>query len=536
MPTRSQLAPSALLRAALWVIVPAAALGWQQRLRGSLDRSDYPGPGGVKVLTALATGDLDRDGLTALCARLLGVLDPVAAVDVVVAAGGVFAVLGAMLAAGALGGRAAAGVAGVAAATFAQGAFAAVCYGPDGPATGLVWLGVGLCWWGARHGGGWLAGVPTGVALAAAGVAVKVNAAPAVALLALTPLLVPPRHAVRLVAVCALLGVGALVGLELLPSRPTQQASAPTTVTLPILLSGLDAAWSLPARQHPHATPLNQLGALALAAGLLPGRRWLLRGCVAAVGLVAVGVAAATVGDLLRPRYLLAATLPAFVLIGALAADLGAIWRRPILRTGPPLAAAIALGTLLTFDTVAYLSAWSDLRVAAMGARPHTLPPAPAAWQRRYARLSELVLTDTSEVGARSLVILAENAPQGGIVTVPLRDAREFHLSAGASLTGADYRILEARACCEGQPVETCAPALVQAVDAAGARLVLPTEMERRMRVPRPHQALWRALRASGEFTQIDPWWVVREPTGAGGPLPCPPPTVAPAPGRPPRR
>lgn len=529
------LAPEVLLsRAAPWVAVPVVGGLWQAHLRHALDRSDLPGPGGVKVLTALATGDLDRDGLTQLCAPLLRWLDPLQALQWVVSAGGLAAVLGAMLAAGALGGRTAALVAGVGAATFAQGAFAAVSYGPDGPAAGAVWLGVGLAWWGARQGRAWLIGVPLGAVLAAVGVTVKINAAPGVALLALTPLLVPPRHAARLGCVLVLLAVGTWAGLGMLPAQPTQQAGAPASLTVSTLMGGLESVWALPSRQHPQAEPLLQLGLVAAVAALVPGRRWGLQLATLAVGLCAVGVAAATIGDLLRPRYLLAAALPAFVLLGAAAADLAAALPRRWLRAGLGVGLAGALGGLCTLDAVAYLSAWSNLRVAAMGAAPDTLPAVPPAWQIRYARLSNLVLTDTSEVGARTLVALGETAPPGGVATVPLRDAREFHLRAGASLAGNDHRILDARRCCAGRPLDACAQALFDAVDAAGARLVLPTATPGRMRVPPPHQPLAAALRAAGEFRQVDPWWLVHEPTGAGGALPCSPPTAAPAPGRPP--
>ncbi len=520
-------------RAAPWVVVPVLGGVWHAFLRRSLDRSDLPGPGGVKVLTALATGNLDRDGLTQLCAPLLSWLGPLQALEWVVSLGSLAAILGAMLAAGALGGRTAALIAGVGAATFAQGAFAAVSYGPDGPATGAVWLGVGMAWWGARHGRAWLLGIPLGAALAAEGVAIKINAAPGVVLLALTPLLVPPRRSARLGGVLVLLALGAVAGAGLLPAQPTQQASAPAALSWSSLASGLQSVWALPSRQHPHAEPLLQIGVAAAVAAMVPGRRWGVQLTALAAGIAAVGVAATTVGELLRPRYLLAAMLPALVLIGAATADLAAVASRRWVRVGLATGLAGVLGGLCTLDTVAYLSAWSDLRVKAMSAAPDTLPSVPAAWNARYARLSNLVLTDTSEVGARSLVQLGQTAPPGGVATVPLRDAREFHLRAGASLAGNEHRILEARRCCADMPLEACAEALIDAVSLAGARLVLPTEIPGRMRVPPAHQPLAAALRAAGTFEAVDPWWLVHEPTGGGGPLPCPQPSVGSAPGRP---
>jgi len=516
------------------VLVGAAAL--QAGLRAGLDRTDLPGPGGVKVLTALATGDLDRDGLTRLAAPLLALTDPLTAVEGVVALGALAMVAGAMLAARALAGRPAALLAGVVAATFGQGALSAVLLGPDAPATGLVWLGVGLAWWGARTGGPALAAVVVGVALGVAGAVVKINAAPALALLALTPLLVPSRRPAQLGGALVALGVGAALAVGLLPDDPTQQASAPADLSWGALRGGLDAILSLPDRQQPAATPLIQLAGLGLVGAALPGPRWGTRLVVAGIGIAAAAVAAVTVGDLLRPRYLMAAALPAIALAGALGGLplrlVPAGWARGLAGAG--LAAAVSLP--LMADTLAYLHAWDARRVALVGTRPTTLPAPPAAWSRRYTRMTDLVLTDSSEVGAARLVAEAASAPPGGVATVPLRDAREFHLSAGASLAGRPYRVLEARRCCEGAPLDRCAADVVAALDGAGARLLLPRPVDRRMRVPRPHQAWWSALSAAAEaqggLEVLDAWWLRREPTGAGGPLPCAP--AAPAPGRPP--
>ncbi len=146
-------AAAATALAAPILVLLVAGLG-QAALRRSLDLRDLPGPGGVKVLTALATQNLDRDGLTRLTGTLLPLFpDPLQALRAVVAAGALLAVAGALLAGRALAGPRAGLLAGLVAASFGQSLFASVLQCPDAPAWGLAWLGVGLSWMAARQGG-----------------------------------------------------------------------------------------------------------------------------------------------------------------------------------------------------------------------------------------------------------------------------------------------------------------------------------------------------------------------------------------------
>ncbi len=104
---------------------------------------------------------------------------------------------------------------------------------------------------------------------------------------------------------------GGLAGMRFLPRDPTQQAEAPQALDLAAVRDGLDAIVGLADHQQPAGTPLVQLALLGLVGAALPGPRWGIRLLLAAVGLIAAGLTASTVGELLRPRYLLAAMLPA---------------------------------------------------------------------------------------------------------------------------------------------------------------------------------------------------------------------------------
>ncbi len=516
---------------ALLVGVLGIAAAARARIGAGLDLRDLPGPGGVKIIAALTEGNLQRDGATALIAGALPwFADAEQAARVVVFAGGSLAVVGAYLAARGAAGRAAGLATAGLAAAWSQGVYTSLLIGADGIATGIAWLGAGLALCAGRLGWAGVVVAPVGLALAAAAVPIKVSALPAVAAIAAAPLLVrTTRWPVGV-------GIGAALGLAVLAVKGTlfpEQAAHVGEVAGPSL-EMVQAGWrrlrGLP-DAHPEGLVLVQLTTAAAVGALLPGRGWVGRLVLGAACWVALGFTAETVGDKLRPRFLTATALPVLVLAGCalgVAVDLVRMGiRRWFPRGHAGSAALLALPLLAAIplwqDTLAFHHAWARVRAQQLGSRPADLPQPPAAWAQHYSRLGGLVFVDTSDQGALDLVLLGRAAGEGGVATVPLRDAREFHMRAGAGLAGRPSLVLDTQRCCrprEGAPA--CAQRLVTELDAAGMQLLIPVQVDRTLRVPRPHQALWHAIEASaGDAEVVSPWWKVRQPSGAGGAPPC---------------
>ena len=522
------------LEAGLLVVAAVAGLGLRRFVAGSLDLRDLPGPGGVKIVAALAEGNFQRDGATEIIAVVLPWFsDAEAASRAVCMAGGVLAVVGATLAARGAGGRAAAVATAALAACWSQAIYVSLLIGADSIAMGIAWLGAGLALVGPRLGWAGVALVPVGLGLATLAIPVKVSAMPAVAVVVAAPFLVRPRRwRVGLAIGAALLVGGVAARGVLLPGDAAHVGEIPLP-SFEIVQAGWRRLQDLP-RVHPEGLVLVQLAGAAAVGALLPGHGWLGRAVLGLVGFVALGFASETVGERLRPRFLTAAALPLLVLAGC-AVGLGVdLVRMAVKRWLPrlhPASAALALVGLLVAipawqDTLGFHGAWAQIRREQLGTRPSTLPAASATWQHHYRKLRALVFVDTSDQGALDLVLFGREAPAGGAATVPLRDAREFHLLAGAGLAGRPSVILEARRCCvQGEDVGACARRVVQELDAAGASLLLPVEVDRTLRVPRPHQEFWRALESAGAAAGgLEPqgrWWTARLPRGSGGALPC---------------
>ena len=512
----------------------AAGLLVRRHVADSLDLRDMPGPGGVKIIAALTEGNHHRDRATELIAWALPwFADAESASRSLCMAGGVLAVLGATLAARGAGGRAAAVATASLAATWSQAIYVSLLIGADAIAMGIAWLGAGLALAGARLGWAGLAVVPVGLGLATLAIPVKVSAMPAVAVVAAAPFLVQrQRWRVGLVLGAVLLAGGIAARGVLVPADAAHVGEVPTP-SLAMIQAGWDRLRGLP-QAHPEGLVLVQLAGVAAVGALLPGHGWAGRVVLGVVGFSALGFSAETVGDKLRPRFLTAAALPLLVLAGCavgIAVDLvRAAIGRWAARYHPASAALAALGLLVAIpvwqDALGFHGAWARYRMEQLGTRPSTLPAASGTWQHHYRKLGGLVFVDTSDQGALDLVRLGREAPVGGAATVPLRDAREFHLRAGAGLAGHPATILEARRCCaQGESNAACAERVVRELDEAGARLLVPVQVDRTLRVPRPHQEFWRALEgagaAAGGLEPAGRWWQVREPTGAGGVLPC---------------
>jgi hypothetical protein len=491
-----------------------------------LDLRSMPGPGGVKMLTALAEGNTGRDWCTWLIAAALPLTDGaiLPASRIVMEGGALAAVLGATLAGHALSGWRAGLCAGGLAATWSWLVFTSVTLGADAPACGLAWLGVGLCWMAGRSG---LVGLPVsllGAGLVAFAAAVKIVALPAAALLAIGPMLARKWWHGLLHAAAA--AAGLLWGRERWLASSESHVSGMPTPDLAVILEGLSQVEALLGSTI-REDILLQLLVLGAVGALLPGRRWLPRLLLAGLTVGVFGFTAQTISDKLRPRYLVPASLSPIVLSGvvlALLPTLCAPIRR--LRLLRPLAWVPLVGVCggLSLDALGLLHGWSSLVGRFDDTRPAVLAEPPQGWMFRYHRLPRIMLTDHTAVGAAALVELARSAPAGGAAVIPLRDAREFHLTAAAALAEHPYTVLESRRCCQGADTG-CAAQTVAALDAAGARLILPTTAGADNRVPHQHKAFARAIQTAAEsirpMEEAGPWWQVWQGAGSSGTLPC---------------
>lgn len=531
VPSDTGTAPAAALRAGdirhlllQWAAPVAVLVGtvvlrlW---VRASLSLGDIPGPGGVKTIAAIGVGHTGRDWTTWLVAAAMPLAgdDALQAAALVMVGCSVAAVAGAMLAGHAVGGRATGLAAGCVAATWSQIIHPAVVIGADGVAMGASWLGIGLLWWGSQR---WrrIPAVVGGAGLLYYALLVKVTAAPVVALAALTPLVggPPALMAVSVAIVAGVLSQATLSG----PGATAVGFTWPRGAAEQLLAS------------HPERFVFGILGQMALVGALLPGRRWLLRLSLFAALTVTLDVAAQSGGVKARPRHLATGGLGLVVLSGWLAGAVPAFierlvsWKLPKALRGVlrPAAAipAIFLMNFLMQDTLGFFHGWAALRSSYLAQSACTLPRPKASWGQLYHGISRHGFTDHSDPGADVLVELAQNGPPGGVATVVLRDNREFHLLAGATLGGTKATILDPRKCCKSGPSAACARTVAQALDRAGAMVILPTDtgLQRTPRVNHPHDRFRALLKA-----QLSPledrtrWWQTWQGTGSGGALPC---------------
>ena len=520
-----------LLASAVPVLV--AGILRQTALAG-LDTRDMPGPAGVKMIAELARGNTGRDWCTWLIASAQPLVgdDILAAARLVIDLGGLGSVLAVSLAGTALAGWRAGLAAGLLAACWSPLLLTATVIGADGPSCALTWLGLAACWVAARAGWRGLPLAVLGAGLALFGALVKIVTLPAIAYAAVTPLLVSrDRPAYGAVLAVGLGGALLYGGLQL--GGSSSMVSGVPALSAAGLAQGAE---KLTALLGPYLTSslITQMALLGLAGALWPGRRWPVRLALVAIGAFVFAFTTQTVSDKMRARYLIPASFPSVVLAGVALGNLSGA-----LRSLGPLGwlptAAVCLG--LTFDSLAYLESWSALRARYQSTAAETLPSPPPSYLGRYDDLALLHLTDHSAVGAADLVDLAASAPPPGVATIPLRDAREFHLSAAAGVRAIPYAILEPRKCCaQATPKGTCAQEIIRQLDASGARLVLPTHTGTDNRIP-VQQLQWKTLlqnaaTARHPGTDTGWWWVWEgDGTAPGEELPCKTRDFEPAPG-----
>jgi hypothetical protein len=501
---------------------PLLGLGLRLLLLHGLDLGDLPGPGGVQFLALALEAEGQDPPLPALvflgAMRALPFAGPVGAVRVLMLASSLLGLAGAMLAAGAVAGRRGALVAGLLVAAWSLHAQQALLLGMDAPAAGLAWLGVGLAFAGCRMGWRGLPVALVGGLLASIGAGLKPVALPPVVLLALVPFLHGRswRRALAFVAAVALAAWGGqllLVGAA--TSSPAVDAGAPG---LAALTQGLQRFLEL--RRNAPDGALGELALLGLACALVPGPRWWARALLITMGLLALALACHTLGDLLRVRFLVPSALGLLVVAGA---GLGRASELRWLRW--PTWGLVALITaMLTMDSLAFHHAWSQTRGPVVGTAPARLPPAPAAWQRRYQGL--IFDESLSTPGAVELMRLATEAPAPGVATIMLQDGREAHVQAAAALSGRPSTLLDPQRCClADEPLGRCTLRVMSELDKAGALAIMLPPGGNVARIPREAYAFTVQLQSMAlgqqRLQSQGQWWATMQGRASGGPLPC---------------
>ncbi len=216
-----------------------------------------------------------------------------------------------------------------------------------------------------------------------------------------------------------------------------------------LCLAGVQRLWDLP-----HWTGHPVLGLLALAGVLAWQRGRMRRAQVAVVAAVGLVLTAAVLGDVLRPRYLGAASVPLTVLAGI-----------AVGRVAP-----LALGLL--WPTAALIT-----QVSALRAVEEELPQRPVVQSLAVDAASEF--RDAGVCGGTELrdlaAQLAQELPQGAeVVALRLRDGRQNDLLWPLQASRPDLRAtVFHRGCCADLGPGACAAGLRFHLEAGGV-LVAP--------------------------------------------------------------
>lgn len=517
------------------VAVLAFVAAWRLFLTDGLDLSDAPGPAGAQLLVLAVLGQGPGwDGW--ILHRVLSWTggDPVQVARGTMQAASLLGVVGLMLGAHALGGWRAAVGAGIVGGLWSMQVLLSLLVGADALTGGLVFFGVGLAWSAPRARA---AGVPLaflGALLAVLAVGLKITTLPVLVFLALVPFLGCQGPGWNLAHAGATLA-GAWAGRAWLLSHLRLPVTSPDA--LQPSLAGLQAGWEAILQFqtfHGFDGVFPLLTGMAVIGVILPGHRFRDRILLGLLAAVVLGQASAALGAQVRPRYLVFAAWGIQVLAGVAIGN-ASFWIAGLASRHPSVAPRIlawlpaaALATWLALDSLAFLHAFSAGREAHAGTAPATLPRPPTALLQRYERVS--FDNALSVAGAADLVRIPQEVrrPMAGF---HLPDRREAHLELGALLAGQPTAILKPDACCSGLPTETCALQTVDALDRAGAVLLLPTPRDDQGEDPASTRidvrdrawvaAVRAAAAARGPLTQPSPWWDAWSGAGSGAPLPC---------------
>ena len=199
----------------------------------------------------------------------------------------------------------------------------------------------------------------------------------------------------------------------------------------------------------------------------------------------------------LRPRYLIAPTLPLIIL------TTGHLRNIRFGNIGLSL-----FWMFLACNTWIFLYQWDQKFVLHEGKTPSVIPKPLSNISSLSSFINDLVHSDHSAQGAQSLQELGQIIAKGSIVE--LRDTRHHHLIAPLAQRNKEFRIVSPQNCCK--PHETmhiCVLRTLQEFNQSGGTLVLPRTLDHRIKEQRAEwiQKIIQEAQAFPSFQQYDTWW-----------------------------
>ena len=192
---------------------------------------------------------------------------------------------------------------------------------------------------------------------------------------------------------------------------------------------------------------------------------------------------AASLGQVLRPRYLVGLGLGLIIPLG---------WGISLLTGRTKVPIGIIVSIVLSLDTWAFFHQWGILRHQLLGGHPSTIWSPPNYWAQQYAQYPVLTLKDLTMTGALDFQDAWLSQPETQGIALPrLRDERHRNIQAYAAMRGQDILILDPGKCCAGHPVDAeCAAQTAQEVLQSGYALLLPVEIPDVERIY-PNEKAW---------------------------------------------
>lgn len=523
------------------VITWGLGLGILMWLSQQVDLRDHPGPAGVGMMLDTLHFGPEHTPLI----RLTRVVTEMAGGNVIAAGrwmsrlGYLAWVGGATLAGLALAGPLPGIGAGLLAATWALSLHLGLLFGPDGVALGFTCLGVGISWVAATRGGGWdIFPLLLGVLLAIGATQLKVISLPILPLFAFTPLLVS-GGLVRRGIMAMVVGLTLVWGYYEILAPHIAATRATTGGAMPFVWEPAHG-WDLLERKA-RLLPLGHfylLAGLAFVGALWPGRTFKLRMLVMVAGLFLVGQTATQLEGVLRPRYVISASLPLLVVAGLWGGMVAGQMRR---WPGVWLLPLLLLPTMALLDSLAYTHVWSEARHLYHGSLPDTLPPLPRWLVGQYRPEPHVI--DVNELAVAGMVEMdgmVAHSPQMGVASLPLQDSRHNHFLLAANIYRRPHQLLEYQRCCPSNMApRACAKQVLGTIEREGWQLILPRLGTNDIRLPLDqvpwHTALVEEAHDIGLEEKVTPWWHMFSGSGSSvGPGPCVPESQAPAGGMPP--
>lgn len=476
-----------------------------QYMMGHMDLSPLFGPGGVKSIAALLADYPQRDwGTWVMNLCMSFAEDEEGAARLAIWLGYVATVFGIGLCGFRLNAWAGARASALITLCFAPLIWNTVLVGPDGIATGVAWLGIGIAWSSTKK--RWWWSIPLccfGSVLCIFAAKIKITAFPCAAYMGIVPLLaMKPKWMGKMEGVI----VGACCAGTLLYLKQNWMPSANNHIAggqaASLSMETLQLGWTQLQKVFDEEDVIVQLCGFGLVGALLPGRNWFSRVGLSVLCAAVLCITASTLGMKIRPRYFVAAELPIIILVAS------AITQYRWLR---PLGQVVSLGVagMLWLDNIAYHQAWSNMMTNLSGNDSHTLMEVPKGYSYRYTKFPRLDHDDHSTIGAKKLHILAKEAPTQFVFGVPLRDGREHHLQASAGLGKHKARVATPKFCCKHTTdVSQCAQQTVDTLLRSNSRLIIPVLNKHQTRIPNDTRRWYQLMLF---YASQQPGWTVDE-------------------------